>query len=590
MLAWPFYIVAQTGPGGVGASDGSSTLEVWVSPDSNVYTTAAFVDSLRDFSGKGVRFSSSGTNRPDLVPNGINGRNYLEFNRANFEKLDIGAGIAAIGVNDHRTIMYAFSFNIHAENVELMGTFTKTMIDYGYWGVNNDRIRLRSGTTNAYTPANSISQNTWHINTISYNGTNTTVWSDGVQLVQSTANCFGWAIDNNFDLGAADYIGRSFQGYLGEVIIFSKALNTVERMIVENYLVAKYGLPLVQNDLYRQDDVAQGDYDYDVAGLGRLDASTLHQDAQGMGIVRVLNPTGLDDNEFMLWGHDDEMLQAIRSDVPATVQARLKRVWRISEVNMAGTPVDVGAVDMQFDLTGLGSITATDLRLLVDTDNDGIFSDEAPIAGAVHLGGSTYGFDGVTALADGLRFTLGTSDRSQTPLPVEWLSFEAQPQYGQTVALTWRTAAETHNDFFTVERAHNGIDWRAVTTLTGAGSAADEHRYTAIDAQPLAGLSYYRIKQTDFDGRTTYSKIESVRLFPPQPTDVKIFPNPTKGLITITSSTDALRQLALYNTLGQDITPAILIEEGARTLDLSGLKPGIYYLKTLTTTHKIYKQ
>src|SRR5690606_33951886 len=102
------------------------------------------------------------------------------------------------------------------------------------------------------------------------------------------------------------------------------------------------------------------------------------------GIVRVYNPTNLGDNEFFMWGHDNGSVTTINTvDVPAGVQGRLQRVWRVSERNTT-TSVTVGNLDVMFDLTDIGPITASDLRLLIDHDGDGSFSD----AGTLAIGGA----------------------------------------------------------------------------------------------------------------------------------------------------------------------------------------------------------
>jgi hypothetical protein len=97
--------------------------------------------------------------------------------------------------------------------------------------------------------------------------------------------------------------------------------------------------------------------------------------------------------------------------------------------------VDVGSIDIRWDLTGKGAVTASDLRLLIDTDNDGTFADETPIPGATLIGGNVYGFSGVSAISNNLRFTIGTANSSQTPLPIELISFIAKPVDNRNVQL-----------------------------------------------------------------------------------------------------------------------------------------------------------
>lgn len=207
---------------------------------------------------------------------------------------------------------------------------------------------------------------------------------------------------------------ESLNGEMSEVIVYTISLNSAQRIIVDNYLAAKYDITLSENDVYDADDNANGDYDHEVAGIGRVNASNLHVDAKGTGIVRVLGATDLGNNEFLMWGHDNGPLSLDNTtDVPSTVYSRLDRVWRVSEVDNSGTSVDVGPIDIQVDMSGLtGFNNSYPPQLLVDTDNDGTFTDETPITIAVPMGSNIYSFNGTTALADNLRFTFAIGRRN----------------------------------------------------------------------------------------------------------------------------------------------------------------------------------
>ncbi len=86
-------------------------------------------------------------------------------------------------------------------------------------------------------------------------------------------------------------------------------------------------------------------------------------------------------------------------------------------------------------------------------------------------------------------------------LPIELLSFEAEA-LATTVKLTWITASETNNDYFTLYRSKDGENYVEVTTIIGAGDSQEEIAYSFIDERPYNGTSYYKLAQTDFDGTT----------------------------------------------------------------------------------------
>jgi hypothetical protein len=87
-------------------------------------------------------------------------------------------------------------------------------------------------------------------------------------------------------------------------------------------------------------------------------------------------------------------------------------------------------------------------------------------------------------------------------LPIELVSFEVKLTIYNTVDLSWVTASELNNDFFTIERSIDGLNWEIVDTLSGARTTNQENNYKLTDKRPHFGLLYYRLKQTDFDGTT----------------------------------------------------------------------------------------
>jgi len=106
-------------------------------------------------------------------------------------------------------------------------------------------------------------------------------------------------------------------------------------------------------------------------------------------------------------------------------------------------------------------------------------------------------------------FTKWTISTGSSPLPVELLSFNANCDDGK-VNLNWVTASETNNDYFTVERSKDESIFENVLNHSGAGSSNHIISYSAIDNSPYTGNSYYRLKQTDFDGTFTYSTVVPV--------------------------------------------------------------------------------
>jgi hypothetical protein len=372
-----------------------------------------------------------------------------------------------------------------------------------------------------------------------------------------------------------------FNGRMAEVILFNTVLNSVQRTVVSNYLAAKYGLTLGSQDLYTMDNGANGNYDHDVAGIGRVSASDLHTDAQGTGIVRINNPSNLQNNEYLFWGHDNGTMGAWGvGDYPPTVQGRLQRVWRVSEVNASGTAVNVGNVDMAFDLNGLGPVNASDLRLLVDTDLDGLFADETPLGTATDLGAGLFRFDAIAALTNGVRFTLATTNIASTPLPVELVAFDATAQ-NDHVRLDWTTASEQNNAFFTVERSIDLEQWQEVNVTPGAGTSAAPIQYSSRDASPLNGTAYYRLRQTDLDGSSSLSHAVPVTFT--EGVSVSIHPVPFREQLQVRTLDGDVLSVELHAMTGQRIPMPMHTTGPDIRLDTSMLPPGAYTVRVWTS-------
>ncbi|MGI8893782.1 MAG: T9SS type A sorting domain-containing protein, partial [Bacteroidia bacterium] len=101
------------------------------------------------------------------------------------------------------------------------------------------------------------------------------------------------------------------------------------------------------------------------------------------------------------------------------------------------------------------------------------------------------------------------ASNSINPLPINLLSFRATP-VGNKVKLNWETATEKNNEYFTIERSQDAKNFSDIAIVKGAGDSNIILKYEHWDSNPLNGISYYRLKQTDYDGKFSYSTIASV--------------------------------------------------------------------------------
>ncbi len=179
----------------------------------------------------------------------------------------------------------------------------------------------------------------------------------------------------------------------------------------------------------------------------------------------------------------------------------------------------------------------------------------------------------------------------ESTLPIKLISFYAKNNFSNTIILSWKTATEIDNDFFTIERSKDGYGWEEVAQIVGAGNSSSILAYSATDDYPYSGISYYRLKQTDYDGQFSYSDVKSVTLAKRTVNQIKLYPNPTYDKITVQGGD--VRDFRIYNMLNQDITyqvSANKLNEYGYEVDLTYLAQGVYAIKTKTSTVKVYKR
>lgn len=593
---------AQTGPGGVGTTTGSSSLKAWYRVDygASPWVPGSLLSSWTNSAGiSALNLTESGTNRP-TVATGPNNFNEISFSGTNRLVTAIGAITTTNFVNsqastfvvcraDNTTQTSCVYTTDPLENTP--GTRFSNHIPWSgtvYYDIGTccaDRIQVGglSGLTN---------YNIW-----TYEAINTTA---GKQLYQNGTQVFTDAVaaltysnhaTQRFNLGGFTSNGEAagFQGDITEVIVYTTKVNTAQRYIIQNYLSAKYDIALTANDLYTRDDVANGNFDYDVAGIGRIDATNIQTDSRGTGVVRVLNTAGLADGEYLFWGHNNGALKSQATDKPGTVAGRWTRIWAAQEIG------NVTDIDIEFDLSLAGSVTAGHLRLLVDTDltfANATVCDETAVE--TPGGSKIYRFTDVEEVVAGAGntfryFTLATTDITSTPLPITLLSFDAKVDHNNDVKITWSTAQEINNDFFTIERSSDGLMWEEIKTVPGSGDSKVVIDYVEFDHNPIWGKSYYRLKQTDFDRTSTHSKVVSV-LVSKTFKDILVYPIPANDELLVEYPSSERIILKLTDEMGRERGVTPVQDKRGASLPTSTLPPGIYFLYISNGRESTYKK
>ncbi|MEL7532505.1 MAG: T9SS type A sorting domain-containing protein, partial [Bacteroidota bacterium] len=197
---------------------------------------------------------------------------------------------------------------------------------------------------------------------------------------------------------------------------------------------------------------------------------------------------------------------------------------------------------------------------------------------------------------NGGTFGIVAYDPDNPVFPVEWLDFTAELTAEARVQLDWFTAAEINNDYFSIERSADGKRFTEIGQTAASTAQKTVNAYAFVDAAPLRGTSYYRIRQIDFDGASTYSKMVLVKNIARRE-GLLAYPNPAKDLLNVAvSSVEAGRaQLILADQQGRVLLEKNLtLPAGAETiitLQMSHLPAGMYQLRLRNEdSAKVYYQ
>ncbi|MFN5167994.1 MAG: T9SS type A sorting domain-containing protein [Cyclobacteriaceae bacterium] len=179
------------------------------------------------------------------------------------------------------------------------------------------------------------------------------------------------------------------------------------------------------------------------------------------------------------------------------------------------------------------------------------------------------------------------------PLPVELTNFKGRWSDNE-VQLEWATASELNNDFFTIERSQSGEVFEEIERVKGAGTTQLAKTYRAADSNAPAGLAYYRLRQTDFDGTFTFSNV--IRVDVPVGASWVMAPNPNSGepvVIRFSQQTEAPGWVRLIDVNGRLIYQGYF-ESGYSQWEIAmaeKLPSGLYLMSVSTsgstTTRKL---
>jgi|GEM_PF-6063104 len=157
------------------------------------------------------------------------------------------------------------------------------------------------------------------------------------------------------------------------------------------------------------------------------------------------------------------------------------------------------------------------------------------------------------------------------PLPVELLNFSGETGDG-CIVLEWSTASEINNNYFSIERSVPESDFKIIGQIAGAGNSAELKKYSFTDRDPLRGVNYYRLRQTDYDGSSSFSKTIAITYHPGHPSFLTASPVPTADIIRISPAGNY--QIEVLNINSETVMKVNAHDK----INISSLQAGMYLM------------
>lgn len=164
-----------------------------------------------------------------------------------------------------------------------------------------------------------------------------------------------------------------------------------------------------------------------------------------------------------------------------------------------------------------------------------------------------------------------------TALPITLLTFTGYCD-NQNNVLSWSTSTEINNDYFTIERSPNGNDWSVAGMVDGAGNSSTLNNYTLTDKIQNNETTYYRLKQTDYNGSYHYESVIGINKCGKNGSaQMTVFPNPSKGNFELrfNGNPEEIKSINIFNAMGQSIYSSNYYQP---RFDISSQVPGLYFI------------
>lgn len=416
---------------------------------------------------------------------------------------------------------------------------------------------------------------------------------------------------------AGPVFSEFFSGNLAEVVFFNKTVSTNEQDRVHSYLATKFGITLPINYLASNSAVTYstvGTYTNNIIGIARDNGASgsvlLQKQSHNIddsvriykGALATTNAnnteTFTNDISYVMMGANNGKLCGAfpYSEITTScgIVRRIQREWKVTKTNYAE------AYNMDIKLNacaGTGTINLADLSLLVDDDGD--FSNGCT---SCYYNGDGTGliisyanpvitFSNITSTHipnNATRYITLGSNNTSTPLPIVLTEFLGECNKADNkMELTWKTASETNNAYFRIDRSNDAINWETITTLKGAGNSSIQQTYNfrddLSDVRAGAGNAmYYRLAQIDTDGKEEIFNKNIISTVLCEDSGDIFTPNPASDHIYIKNH-NRYKSYEIIDQLGKVVKNG---ELNSNTISLEGLVNLYYEVRLLDKNSK----
>lgn len=183
-----------------------------------------------------------------------------------------------------------------------------------------------------------------------------------------------------------------------------------------------------------------------------------------------------------------------------------------------------------------------------------------------------------------------TANEPAVLMPIEMTMWTAT-NLEESVLLEWTTASEENNDYFAIERSIDGVTWKVLGNVGGAGTTSATHYYSFEDTKPVSGISYYRLKQVDFNGEYTYSSVKCINRPANADKMYKAYVNQDIDAFIVQGEEIAACNIEVYNNLGVKMTNLSFnpISTDKVVINVGQLPVGTYFIKICNGSKSVVK-